>query len=138
MIVQGSVSPQKIWIRYIDENNNAIIRLTRNIVEKDIDNGFGETFHIFEYEEIEINIQNRDNLEQYITANFDLLFEKGLSDYKNQKDLKEKQQQINNLIDNNNFGLLTLNDETKSTLNTLLLGLMDAYDQILKLTTPTS
>ena len=86
MIVQGSASPQNIWTRYIDENNNAVIRLTKNIVIKDIiDEITQDTRQEYEYEEIEISVPNRDNLEQYITDNFDLFFQRDLEQVKQNK-----------------------------------------------------
>ena len=86
MIVQGSASPQNIWTRYIDKNNNAVIRLTKNIVIKDIiDEITKDTRQEYEYEEIEISVPNRDNLEQYITDNFDLFFQRDLEQVKQNK-----------------------------------------------------
>ena len=117
MIVQGSINPQKIWIKYIDENNNAIVKLTRNVNEKDINNILNIPSHIYEYEEIEMSIQNRYSLEQYIETNFDLLFEKGLSDYELKKQLEEKEKQINDLI--NNYTLLEVNQQTQDLINSL-------------------
>ena len=86
MIVQGSASPQNIWIRYVDENNNAVIRLTKNVVIKDItDETTQDTRQEYEYEEIEISVPNRDNLEQYIETNFNLFFERDLEETKENK-----------------------------------------------------
>ena len=79
MLVQGSASPQNIWTRYIDENNNVVIRLTKNVVIKNVtDEITKDTRQEYEYDEIEISVPNRDNLEQYIETNFDLFFEKDL------------------------------------------------------------
>ena len=119
MIVQGSASPQNIWIRYVDENNNAVIRLTKNVIIKDItDEITQDTRQEYEYEEIEISVPNRDNLEEYIQNNFDLLFEKGLNDFELKKQLEEKEKQIKELIDN--YKLLELNQKTQEDiLNTM-------------------
>lgn len=86
MLVQGSVSPQNICTRYIDENNNAVIRLTKNVVIKNvIDEITKDTRQEYEYDEIEINIPNRDNLQEYIETNFELFFEKDLEECKKNK-----------------------------------------------------
>lgn len=115
MIVQGSASPQKIWTRYIDENNNVVIRLTRNIIEKNVtDEITNDVRKEYEYEEVEISISNRDNLEEYINANFDAIFEKGLSDLILQKQIEEKDKQIEELI--KNYKLLDINNELKNYL----------------------
>jgi mevalonate kinase len=118
MIVQGSISPLQLWIRYIDENNNTVVRLVRNVIEKDVtDEIIKDTQKVYEYEEIEMSIPNRNNLEQYIIDNFDLLFEKGLSDYELKKQLEEKEKQIKDLIDNHK--LLEVNQQLQSNINSL-------------------
>lgn len=115
MIVQGSANPLPIWIRYIDEDNNTIVKLTRNVIEKSITNEItNDTKQEYEYEEIDVSILNRDNLQEYIETNFDAIFEKGLSDYEFKKQLEEKERQIKDLIDNHK--LLEVNNELKNYL----------------------
>lgn len=75
MKVQSKIRPNDYWIRKI-ELNNAIIRLRRNIEEKTIEHE-GVQESIFEYDEVEITIPNRINLETYIVEHFDELFEMG-------------------------------------------------------------
>jgi hypothetical protein len=116
MIVQGSVVPTPIWIRYIDKNNDAIVKLTRNVIVKPIlDSITNETINFYEYEETDLKISNRNNIEQYIQNNFDLLFEKGLSDYELKKQLEEKERQIKDLIDN--YKLLEVNQQLQDMNN---------------------
>jgi hypothetical protein len=116
MIVQGSVVPTPIWIRYIDKNNDAIVKLTRNVIVKPIlDSITNETINFYEYEETDLKISNRNNIEQYIQNNFDLLFEKGLSDYELKKQLEEKERQIKDLI--NNYKLLEVNQQLQDMNN---------------------
>lgn len=55
------------------EQGVARVRLTRSVKRLEED---GET--IYEYEEAEVNLVDRPNLEEYITENFDALFEDGL------------------------------------------------------------
>jgi hypothetical protein len=70
--VQRKIRPSDYWIRKI-ELNNAIIRLRKNIIEKTVENE-GVQENIFEYDEVEVIIPNRRNLETYIVENFDALF----------------------------------------------------------------
>jgi hypothetical protein len=70
--VQSKIRPSDYWIRKI-ELNNAIIRLRKNIIEKTVENE-GVQENIFEYDEVEVIIPNRRNLETYIVENFDALF----------------------------------------------------------------
>ncbi len=72
MKVQSKIRPSDYWIRKI-ELNNAIIRLRKNIIEKTVENE-GVQENIFEYDEVEVIIPNRRNLETYIVENFDALF----------------------------------------------------------------
>lgn len=93
MKVQSRIRPNDYWIRKI-ELNNAIIRLRRNIEEKTIEHE-GVQESIFEYDEVEITIPNRINLEAYIVEHFDELFEMG----ENQIVVEEKsiEQRVNDL-----------------------------------------
>lgn len=77
MLVEGSVYPPKIQIVNY-KKGNAIVKLRRNITEKEIENEDGSTDIIYEYEETEIILVNRNNLEGYIEDNFDIIFEAGL------------------------------------------------------------
>jgi len=91
--VQSKIRPSDYWIRKI-ELNNAIIRLRKNIIEKTVENE-GVQENIFEYDEVEVIIPNRRNLETYIVENFDALFLMG----ENQIIVEEKslEQKVNEL-----------------------------------------
>lgn len=80
MIVKSNVKPETIWVRKHDEETgNAIIRLRRNIVETQVAlEGTDETETIFEYEETEVEIVDRENLQEYLESQFTALFDKGL------------------------------------------------------------
>lgn len=93
MKVQSKIRPSDYWIRKI-ELNNAIIRLRKNIIEKTVENE-GVQENIFEYDEVEVIIPNRRNLETYIVENFDALFLMG----ENQIIVEEKslEQKVNEL-----------------------------------------
>ena len=93
MLVQGSVYPPKIQIINY-QRGNAIVKLRRNIKEKEIKNEDGSTDTLYEYEETEIIIGNRGNIEEYIEKNFDALFEMGL------KQAKEVELSIDDRVQN--------------------------------------
>lgn len=76
MLVQGSVYPEKYKIRTV-EDGIAYIRLRRNITEKEVEHD-GQTSIIYEYEETEVQLVYRPNLEEYIEQYFDALFEQGI------------------------------------------------------------
>jgi len=76
MRVQGSAYPGRIWIRN-KELDYVYITLRDNVEEKQIEHE--DTIDtIYEYDEVTIKIVDRPNLEEYITAHFDVLFEMGL------------------------------------------------------------
>lgn len=76
MKVQGSAYPERIWIRN-KELGYVYITLRDNVEEKQVEHE--DTIDtIYEYDEVTIKIVDRPNLEEYITAHFDALFEMGL------------------------------------------------------------
>ncbi len=94
MIAYCSYSPDPIWVR---ETVNSTVRVTlrRNIVEKDVSNPDGTTEKQYQFEEIDIQIPDRDNLTDYVSANFDQLFMSNLLSCK-----QDKIQQIKNTCNN--------------------------------------
>lgn len=76
MKVQGSAYPESIWIRN-KELGYVNVTLRDNVEEKQIEHD-ETTDTIYEYDEVTIKIVDRPNLEEYITAHFDVLFEMGL------------------------------------------------------------
>ena len=77
MIVEGSVVPAKVKIKKV-ERGMANVILRRNIEEKELVNEEGDNDIVYQYEEVEVELVNRINLEEYIEDNFDVLFEAGL------------------------------------------------------------
>lgn len=77
MQVEGSVFPTKIQVKKV-ERGMANVLLRRNIAEKVIENEDGSTDTIYQYEETKAELANRNNLEQYIEDNFDIVFQAGL------------------------------------------------------------
>lgn len=73
MKVTSDIRPEKIWHQEI-ENNMVKVLLRDNIVEKQINNDWGEQETIYEYDEVKIEIVNRQNLIKYIEDHFDELF----------------------------------------------------------------
>lgn len=81
MKVQSAVNPSKFYVRKI-ELGVAHVKLRDNIVEvTDDEDNIG-----YEFDEVEVEISDRGNLEDYISDNFISLFELGLV---NEKKLKE-------------------------------------------------
>lgn len=77
MQVEGSVFPEQIQVKNY-ENGMAKVLLRRNITENTITNEDGSTDTIYQYEETRVELANRNNLEQYIQNNFDMVFQVGL------------------------------------------------------------
>lgn len=93
MKVTGSARPERIWVRYIDKGN-AVVRLRDNISEVADDVVDGQAVNLrYEYDEVEITLANRDKLTEYITKNFEALFEYGIEQMNRPKE-KSKDERI--------------------------------------------
>lgn len=86
MISHCNFIPEEIWIREL-ENGIRHITLRRNFIEKTVNNNNIEETQ-YKFEEIDIYIADRDNIEKYVNDNFDLFFDKDLEVVK-QKKIKE-------------------------------------------------
>lgn len=76
MKAQCNYIPETTWIRELT-NGVRHITLRKGFVEKQIQHE--ENVEIqYEYDETNIYIVDRDNIEEYIQNNFDILFEQGL------------------------------------------------------------
>lgn len=73
---QSNLIQDKIWVREI-ENGIRHITLRNNFQEKTVQH-MEETKKIYEYDETNIYIIDRENIEDYVNVNFDVLFEQGL------------------------------------------------------------
>lgn len=75
MKVQSSVNPSKFYVRKI-ELGVAHVKLRNNIAEVvDEEDNINYVF-----DEVEVQISDRGNLEDYITTNFDSLFKMGIDE----------------------------------------------------------
>ena len=77
MLVEGSVVPAKVKIKKV-KRGMANVVLRRSIEEKELEGEGGENDIVYQYEEVEVELANRVNLEDYIEENFDMIFEAGL------------------------------------------------------------
>lgn len=82
MKVNSTVNPSKFYIRKVNLGV-AYVRLRKNVVE-DLDE---EDNTIFDYDEVEVGISDRSNLNQFIEDNFEVLFEMGLQEENKPKPL---------------------------------------------------
>ncbi len=78
--VQGSVSPQLVWIRYI-ENGMATVRFTQNATTSTDTNGNT----VYTYEEIEVTVPDMPDLATYLTNNASFYWEQALAEAKVQQ-----------------------------------------------------
>jgi hypothetical protein len=138
-MVLSTISPITVELIKI-ENNIAYYKLRKDIQTVTSHNSLLDLDEsLFQYEETDLFLTYTNDLQiDEIKNNFEIYWTLANKQVTEKQKLETKKQQIKDLIDNGNFGLLTLNTETKQALDTVLLGLMDAYDQILKLSTSTS
>jgi hypothetical protein len=71
--------PEEVWIRYIDRQGIAHIRLRREVKETDVlDVNTGKSRKTFDYEETETELVSRPGLADYARENLEALFVRGL------------------------------------------------------------
>ncbi|MCF8009522.1 MAG: hypothetical protein K9K32_07120 [Halanaerobiales bacterium] len=99
MQVEGSVKPDSYEIKTI-ENGMAIVLLRKNISEKTIENEDGSTDTLYEYDEVEVELIERNNLESYIENNFDMIFQAGVEEENtpNEPSIKERLEAVEEAI----------------------------------------
>lgn len=131
-MAMSTIEPIKVELIKLD-NNNATFKLRDNITTQVISNeltNINTTF--FNYNEYELNLTyTGENQIHEIESNFLTYWNLAIKQLDNKKVLEDKKKQIADLIDNGNYKLIDVNQQTQSDLDTLLLGLMDAYEQIL-------
>ena len=96
MTSQCGFSPDVVWIR---EEANGIrhITLRRNIVQQTVtQDGIQET--VYTFEETDVFIPDRDNIQDYVNANFDSLFTLGLQQVADNETQDAKYQQTVQMI----------------------------------------
>lgn len=76
MKAESNIKPNQIEIKSRD--NMCKVLLRKNISEKIIENEGGNTDTLYEYDEVKVNIADRNNLKSYIENNFDMIFQGGL------------------------------------------------------------
>jgi len=121
MIVCSTISPEVVSFFKL-KDNIATYKLRQNITESMVGNDFQNTQDkIYEYEESEVEVtytgehqlqEVKDNFSVYVTLATEQLNKK--------KELEDKRQQIKNLIDNGNYALIELNEQTQGMMNSLV------------------
>lgn len=134
-MAMSTIEPIKVQMMKL-ENGNAYFKLRDNVTSTIKHNELlGTDFNFFTYDEFDLQITYVENIEQLITDNFATYWTLANEQLASKKALEEKKQQMKDWIDNGKYGLIAVNEQTKEDLNTLILGLMDAYEQILTLST---
>ena len=101
---QSNIIQPTIWVRELKngirhitlrKNFNQITIQNNNSINNDTNDITTETQ--YEYDETDIYISDRDNIEDYINANFDILFNKSLDNFKDNR-IKELSELCNTSI----------------------------------------
>ncbi len=75
---QSNTIQSPIWIREL-ENGTRHLTLRKNFTEKVITNLESEEETQYEFDETDVYITDRENIEDYINDNFDTLFDQGIT-----------------------------------------------------------
>lgn len=73
MKAESNIKQNNVWIKEVKDNTATIV-LRSNFVESQLEEG--ETR--FTYDEVEIQLGDRDNLDEYVNQHFEALFEMGM------------------------------------------------------------
>lgn len=98
MTAYSSIKVDSVWIREV-ENGMRHVTLRKDFeeieVSKDED---GPVEKQYKFEETDIYIVDRDNVEDYINSNFDFLFSHGVQEISEKQSIEEKRQQAQQII----------------------------------------
>ena len=96
MTSQCNFSPEPVWIREV-VNGIRHVTLRQNIIQQTVTQGeVRET--VYQFEETDVFIPDRDNIPDYVSANFDSLFTLGLQQVSDNETQDAKIQQTVQMI----------------------------------------
>jgi hypothetical protein len=110
MIAKCNFIPDAVYLREISDSGVRRVTLRKNFTEEiHINDGVEETH--YSYEEVDVLVQERDNMSAFINANFENLFELGIT-----------QMAENNLIEQNKLATSKLLQDGSLSTELQLLG----------------
>ena len=125
MKVSSSFSPKSVEV-IREEKRNIIIALRKNIVEiPEVDFFTGRELVRFEYDEVKLNVKNRQNIVQSIEANFENWFSKGLKLEQLGNEIKQKQAEMKQLTDE--FKQIEVNNDLVNASNVSFDAVAELY-----------
>ena len=77
MKAESNIKPNQIKIKGKNGGMCKVL-LRKNVSEKTIENEDGSTDTLYEYDEVIVELAERNNLENYISNNFDMIYQAGL------------------------------------------------------------
>lgn len=114
MTVCSTVSPEVVVLAKL-ENNIATYKLRQNITNSMVSNSLvGTEDKIYQYDELTLQVTYVENIEQQIKDNFAIYWTLATTQEAQKKELETKKQQIKDLIDNGNYGLIEVNKQTQN------------------------
>lgn len=97
MTAYCSFKTDSVWIREV-KNGLRHVTLRKDFEQIQVQRGDGEVETVFKFEETDLYIADRDNLQDYINSNFDMLFNQGLQQTAEKHSIEEKRQQAHQII----------------------------------------
>ena len=93
---QCSFSPEPLWIREVS-NGMRRVTLRRNITQQTVTQDEGQET-VYNFEETDVFIPDRESVQDYVTANFDALFTLGLQQVSDNDAQDAKIQQATQMV----------------------------------------
>jgi hypothetical protein len=131
MTVCSTISPEVVELVKLD-NNIATYKLRQNITNSMISNNIvNSEDKIYQYDELTLQVTYVENIEQQVKDNFSTYWTLASEQETKKKEIENKKQQIKNLIDNGNYELLIVNEQTKQEILTAMDRIATIYEQLL-------
>lgn len=126
----SNVQPIQVELVKVD-NGKVLFRLRKDIQNLSTTNDFtGQINSLYKYNELELILDYTNSIEKEVKESFDNFWKVAEEENTEKQALLEKQDQIKNLLDNNIYGQVSINQDGKqqfNLMNDMVNGFIDWY-----------
>jgi hypothetical protein len=128
----STISPTTVELIKIN-NNIAYYKLRKNIKTITSHNDLlNSDESLYQFDELNLSLSFTDNSQlDEVKNNFDIYWTLANNQTIEKQELESKRQQVINLIDNNNYGLIKEGQDMKNQILTAMDGIATLYEQII-------
>jgi hypothetical protein len=119
-MAMSTIEPIKVQMMKLD-NGNAYFKLRDNVTSTTKHNELlGSDFNFFNYDELDLQVTYVESIEQLIANSFSVYWTLATEQLNTKNTLEEKREKVLNLINNDNYALIELNEQTQGMMNSLV------------------